>query len=229
MEETLKARMTEDNLRHCHAVQQKEARSQVEWTPVPPGSYNVFLLFNLEAAWDEGHCILALGPVDGPFQTYSYYRHSTKVQAPGIMASLRQPMTFAELQEASGWIVHGQPGNWWNEHVNCAIALTCGESAFEGVCAFAEARKKDTGTYNLITYNCLTFCDDALKSGGICLTTRDGRPLHTVIPKDAFREVDGVKGAEPFEAWKYWFPLGTTPRNGLRSIQDIPGQDKPLE
>lgn len=229
MEESLKARETEENLRRCHAVQQREARPVAEWATVPPGSFNVFLLFNLEAAWDEGHCILALGPVDGPFQTYSYYRHSTKIEAPGLMANLRQPMTFAELARTSGWIVHGQPGNWWNEHVNCAIALACDQRTFEGVRAYAEARKKDPGTYNLVTYNCLTFCDDALRAGGVRLTVRDERPLRTIVPKDAFREISGVEGAEPFEAWKYWFPLGTPPANGLRSIQDVPGRDKPLE
>lgn len=229
MEESLKARETEENLRRCHEVQQREARPTAEWVPVPPGSFNVFLLFNLEAAWDEGHCILAIGPVGGTFQTYSYYRHSTKIEAPGLMANLRQPMTFAELAQTSGWIVHGQPGNWWNEHVNCAIALACDQRAFEGVRAYAEARKKDPGTYNLVTYNCLTFCDDALRAGGIRLTVRDGRPLRTIVPKDAFREIDGVEGAEPFEAWKYWFPLGTPPANGLRTIQDVPGQDRPLE
>lgn len=229
MGERLKAWETEENLRRCHEVQQREARPATEWAPVPPGSFNVFILFNLEAAWDEGHCILALGPVGGPFQTYSYYRHSTKIEAPGIMADLRDPMTFAELQQRSGWIVHGQPGNWWNEHVNCAIALACDKRAFEGVRAYAEQRRRHTGTYNLVTYNCLTFCDEALAAGGIRLTVRDGRPLRTIIPKDAFREVDGACGAEPFEAWKYWFPLGTPPDNGLRSIQDIPGKDKPLE
>lgn len=229
MGETLKALETKENLRRCHAAQRRQALPPARWAPIPPDSYNVFLLFNLEAAWDEGHCILALGPVGGTFQTYSYYRHSTKIQAPGIMADLRMPMTFAELQEKSGWIVHGQPGNWWNEHVNCAIAFTCSSDAFEGVQAYAKARKANTGTYNLITYNCLTFCEEALESGGIRLTTRSGRPLRTFIPKDAFREVEGVKGAEAFKAWKYWFPLGTPPDNGLRTFQDIPGRDKPLE
>ena len=36
-------------------------------------------------------------------------------------------------------------------------------------------------------------------------------------------------GRHPFEAWKYWFPLGEPPLNGLRTIQDVPGTDKPLE
>ena len=51
-----------------------------------------------------------------------------------------------------------QPGNWWNEHVNCAIALWCDEVTFRAVQACAEDRRAHTGTYNLITYNCLTFC-----------------------------------------------------------------------
>lgn len=38
-----------------------------------------------------------------------------------------------------------------------------------------------------------------------------------------------MEGAHPFEAWKYWFPLGEPPSNGLRTIQDVPGRDKPLE
>lgn len=229
MVHSLKEAETRETLRRCHANQQREALLPAAWTKPPANSYNVFLLFNLEAAWDEGHCILALGPVSGPLQTYSYYRHSSQLEAPGIMADLREPMTFAELQERSGWIVHGQPGNWWNEHVNCAIALWCDEATFRAVQACAEDRRAHTGTYNLITYNCLTFCDEALAAGGIHLLTESGRELHTIIPKDAFRDVDRVEGAHPFEAWKYWFPLGEPPSNGLRTIQDVPGTDKPLE
>ena len=60
-----------------------------------------------------------------------------------------------------------QPGNWWNEHVNCAIALWCDEATFRAVQACAEDRRAHTGTYNLITYNCLTFCDEALAAGGM--------------------------------------------------------------
>lgn len=41
--------------------------------------------------------------------------------------------------------------------------------------------------------------------------------------------MDRVEGAHSFEAWKYWFPLGEPPSNGLRTIQDVPGTDKPLE
>lgn len=229
MDERLKVDRTEENLRRSHEVQQRETVPESQWSSVPAGFYNVFLLFNLEAAWDEGHCILALGAVGGPLQTYSYYRHSTKVEAPGIMADLRKPMTFADLEKSSGWIVHGEPGNWWNEHVNCAIALACDEVAFNGVRAYAEERRRDPGTYNLVTYNCLTFCDDALEAGGIRLITRSGHRLRTIVPKDAFREVSGVRGAEPFQAWKYWFPLGEPPANDLRTIRDVPGEDKPLE
>ncbi len=89
-------------------------------------------------------------------------------------------------------------------------------------------RKRQPGTYDLITYNCLTFCEEALSAGGIHLITRSGRKLHTIIPKDAFKEVAGAKGAHPYQAWKYWFPLGEPPQNGLRTIQDVPGKDKPL-
>ena len=127
-----------------------------------------------------------------------------------------------------------RPGAWWNEHVNCAIALWCDEATFRAVQACAEDRRAHTGTYNLITYNlitynCLTFCGEALAAGGIHLLTESGRELHTIVPKDAFRDLDRVEGAHPFEAWKYWFPLGEPPSNGLRTIQDVPGRDKPLE
>ena len=104
----LKEAETRETLRRCHANQQREALLPAAWTKPPANSYNVFLLFNLEAAWDEGHCILALGPVGGPLQTYSYYRHSSQLEAPGIMADLKEPMTFAELRERSGSIASRQ-------------------------------------------------------------------------------------------------------------------------
>lgn len=51
----------------------------------------MFLLFNLEAAWDEGPLHPGAGPVGAPLQTYSYYRHSSQLEAPGIMADLKEP------------------------------------------------------------------------------------------------------------------------------------------
>ena len=82
MVHSLKEAETRETLRRCHADQQREALLPAAWTKPPANSYNVFLLSNLEAAWDEGHCILALGPVGGPLQTYSYYRHSSQLEAP---------------------------------------------------------------------------------------------------------------------------------------------------
>lgn len=122
-----------------------------------------------------------------------------------------------------------QPGNWWNEHVNCAIALWCDEATFRAVQACAEDRRAHTGTYNLITYNCLTFCDEALAAGGIHLLTESGRELHTIVPKDVFRDVDRAEGAIPSRRGSTGSPLGEPPSNGLRTIQDVPGTDKPLE
>ena len=69
MEERIKAEETEKNLRECHEVQQCEARPRAAWEPVPAGSFNVFLLFNLEAAWDEGPCKHSHGPVGRPIDT----------------------------------------------------------------------------------------------------------------------------------------------------------------
>ena len=220
---------TVETLRHSHDDQLRETIPAIAWDAVPPDAFNAILLFNLEAAWEEGHVILAIGPVGGPFETYSYYRHSTQLVAPGIMACLKTPMTFDEIIGASGWIVHGQPGNWWNEHVNAALALWCDRGAYEAIRKRAEARKANTGTYNLITYNCLTFVEECLAGGGIALEAANGRPLRTFIPKDAFRETENVCGAHKYNAWKYWFDVTDAPKNGLRSILDLPGEDRPLE
>lgn len=197
MVHSLKEAETRETLRRCHADQQREALLPAAWTKPPANSYNVFLLFNLEAAWDEGHCILALGRWAAPCRPTPTTATAASWRRPGIMADLKEPMTFAELRERSGWIVHGQPGNWWNEHVNCAIALWCDEATFRAVQACAEDRRAHTGTYNLITYNCLTFCDEALAAGGIHLLTESGRELHTIVPKDAFRDVDRWRAPIP--------------------------------
>lgn len=99
MVHSLKEAETRETLRRCHANQQREALLPAAWTKPPANSYNVFLLFNLEAAWDEGHCILALGPVGGPLQTYSYYRHSSQLEAPGHHG---RPQGAHDLRRAAG-------------------------------------------------------------------------------------------------------------------------------
>lgn len=70
-----------------------------------------------------------------------------------------------------------QPGNWWNEHVNCAIALWCDEATFRAVQACAEDRRAPYRTYNLITYNCLTSATRRMAAGGIQPAHGSGRDL----------------------------------------------------
>ena len=207
-------------LERAHRDQVREAIPPAERAAPEAGAFNVLILFNLEAAFDEGHAILGLGPVDGPIQTYSYYRHGNALRAPALMADLRQPMTFRDLTEASGWIVHGQPGNYWNEHVNAALAMACEASAYERIHSYAEGVREHPGTYDLVTHNCLGFVEDALREGGMRLVTHSGRPLHSIVPKDAFEDAMAVRGAMRFGAWKYWFPRTPAPSNGLPSIPD---------
>lgn len=220
---------TDEALKHSHDDQQRETIPPANRVRPPAGSYGVYVLFNLEAAAAEGHAILALGPVDGLLETYSFYRPGTQKEAPAIMACLRDPMTFSQIQQASGWIIHGQPGNWWNEHLNAALALWCDEGAYQAIRAYAEATKKDPGTYNLITRNCITFVEEALREGSVALVDEMKVELDSIIPKDAFRKAHDVRGAQKLGAWKYWFPITDAPENGLRSISDKPGQDAPLD
>lgn len=209
-------------LKHAHVDQRIDAIPVSDWTSIPDHWFNAFVLFNLEAAFDEGHAILALGPVGGELETYSFYRKGNVVEAPGLMACLREPVTFSDIQKASGWIVHGQPGNYWNEHMNAALGIAFPQSTYDPIRAFAEAKRKNPGTYNLFTYNCLHFVEDALAAGNVRIDTHSGRELHTIIPKDAFKDARTVSGdhAERFASWKYWFPRSKAPQNGLRVIPD---------
>ena len=209
-------------LQHAHENQRAETIPVSQQQAVPGHWFNAFVLFNLEAAFDEGHAILALGPIGGPLETYSFYRQGNAVEAPALMACLREPMTFVDLQKASGWLVHGNPGNYWNEHVNAALAVAFPQSTYDPIHAFAEATRKNPGTYNLITHNCLHFVEEALAAGNVRIETHSGRELHTIVPKDAFKDARTVSGdhAERFAAWKYWFPRSAAPENGLRVIPD---------
>ncbi len=216
-------------LEHSHADQQREAIPAHLQTPAPSEAFSIYLLFNLEAAFDYGHVILALGPMDGALETYSFYRQGTAIKAPALMACLEHPLTFAQIEASSGWIVHGQPGNYWNEHVNAALALWCTKDAFSQIHAFAEEKRANPGMYDLFSYNCLTFVDEALAQGNIFLEDESGKQLRTFIPRDAFRHVSQVAGAHKLGAWKYWFPITQSPENGLRTISDTPGKDRPLK
>ena len=138
-----------DILNRSHVDQQREEIPMQLQTPAPSDAFSVYLLFNLEAAYDFGHVILALGPMDGALETYSFYRQGTAVKAPALMACLEHPLTFAQIEASSGWIVHGQPGNYWNEHVNAALALWCTKEAFDQIRAFAEAKRANPGFIQL--------------------------------------------------------------------------------
>lgn len=218
-----------DILDRSHADQQREEIPKQLQTPTPADAFSVFLLFNLEAAYDFGHVILALGPMDGALETYSFYRQGTAIKAPALMACLEHPLTFAQIEASSGWIVHGQPGNYWNEHVNAALALWCMKKSFDQIRAFAEEKRANPGVYDLFSYNCLTFVIEALAQGGVSLEVGSGKRLRTFIPRGAFRRVSQVAGAHKLGAWKYWFPLAQPPENGLRTISDTPGKDRPLK
>ncbi|WP_305118069.1 hypothetical protein [uncultured Adlercreutzia sp.] len=213
---------TRITLEHAHQDQRAEAIPVSDWAIIPDHWYTAYVLFNLEAAFDEGHAILALGPVGGPLETYSFYRQGNAVKAPALMAQLEKPVPFSAIQKASGWIQHGQPGNYWNEHVDAALALAMPQGTYEPIRAFADAKAKQPGTYDLFTYNCLHFVEDALAAGDVHIDTHSGRALHTIIPKDAFKDARTVSGdhAERYQTWKYWFPLAPEPKNGLRSIPD---------
>ncbi|MEY8436845.1 hypothetical protein AAK967_03750 [Atopobiaceae bacterium 24-176] len=212
--------------RHAHRVQQEQSVPAADWAPVPEGSYLVALLFNLMAAFDEGHTVLAVGPASGNLMTYSYYRQGNALKAPALMACLRKAEPFLAIRAASGWIVHGNPGNWWNEHMDAAVVLSASEQAGKAVAAYAEQVKAAPGTYDLVTHNCLTFAEEALAAGGIRLVTVSGKDLRTFVPKDAFEGVTGATGATPYEAWKYWFDDVPAPKNGLRTISDDPETER---
>lgn len=218
-----------DILDRSHADQQREVIPKQLQIPAPSDAFSIFLLFNLEAAFDYGHVILALGPMNGPLETYSFYRQGTALKAPALMACLEHPLTFAQIEASSGWIVHGQPGNYWNEHVNAALALWCTKDAYNQIHTFAEAKRANPGVYDLFSYNCLTFVIEALAQGNIFLEVKSGKRLRTFIPRNAFRRVSQVVGAHKLGAWKYWFPLAAPPENGLRTISDTPGKDRPLK
>lgn len=212
---------TRETLRRAHEVQLNERIPKEDQATPPPGSYNAFVMFNLEAAFDEGHAILALGPIGGKLQTFSYYREGNKIKAPALMACIMNPMTFAEIEAASGWIQHGNPGNYWNEHLDAALGIIISKEAYGSILDYANATKRDPGTYDLVRHNCLTFVEDALEQGGVRIETKSGRDLRTFIPKDAFKEASSLFGAERFGEWKYWFPVTPAPNNGLRSISDL--------
>lgn len=84
-----------DILDRSHADQQREEIPKQLQTSVPSDAFSVYLLFNLEAAYDFGHVILALGPMDGLLETYSFYRQGTAIKAPALMACLEHPLSFS--------------------------------------------------------------------------------------------------------------------------------------
>jgi hypothetical protein len=207
----------EDNkITRKHAQSNQQKYMLVQAANTPPASdtsgYLAVLLFNLTAAFDEGHCVLALGSVHGELQTFSYYRHShLKIKAPGLVAQLRYPMTFAQIIDSSGWIYHGNDGHYWQEHFDCGLAISVTADQCDRMLAYARAVASQPGTYQLFDNNCLDFARDALFKAGIIVLGKKGEPVNTMIPKDFFKAAHDVTGASRFGQWKYWFKLAPKP------------------
>jgi hypothetical protein len=182
-------------------------------SPSPQNKYLAVLLFNLTAAFDEGHCVLALGSATGELQTFSYYRHShLKIKAPGLVARLKYPMTFEQIIDESGWIYHGNDGRFWEEHFDCALALAVTAAQFDTMLDYAQSVVAAPGTYELFDNNCLDFARNALFKANIVVLNTKGVPINTMIPKDFFKEAFDAEGAEKFGEWKYWFKLTPKPQ-----------------
>ncbi|EFA22224.1 hypothetical protein BIFGAL_04321 [Bifidobacterium gallicum DSM 20093 = LMG 11596] len=205
-----------------HRIQQHDAIPADEQVQVPDDYYNAFLFFNMQAAWLEGHCVLGLGRVNGPITTYSFYRHGSAVRAPGKVAVIKDPEPFNQIQQAQGWIIHGAPGNYWNEHMDAALAMAFAPESYDSIHAYVEQLCANPPAYDLLEFNCYTAAHDALREGGIELVTRGDMDYHTVIPRDAFMYVTDVKGAVRFGDWKYWFPVCPAPKNSFPIIPDEP-------
>lgn len=203
-----------------HRIEERQELPANQQAHIPDGYDNVFLLFNMEAAFAEGHCVLGVGPVDGNIMTYSFYRDGNQFKAPGKMACLEQPEPFTDIVASDGWLIHGQPANWWNEHMNAALALAIPHESYAPIVEYAEQCRKNPPEYDLVSFNCLTFALSALERGHVDLTTSDGSDLHTIVPRDAFDRIDGAHGAIRYGQWKYWFDSVPAPQNSFRTIPD---------
>ena len=174
---------------------------------------NLFVFFNLESAFAMGHSILGLARNGGPVETFSFSRRARKVIAPAKVATIREEITFDQIVERGGWILHGREDDIWYEHMTCCLALECPQRAYERALAFFRAVAEHPGTYGLITRNCIHICRQALAAGGVHVLDGRGRPFRTILPRHVYLKAAGAKGARAYRAWRYWFPLAEPPRN----------------
>lgn len=210
----LKKYLIKRSLRRGKKVTEKLRIPADEQKSVPDDAYLIVLFFNLESVWGLGHCILGLGPAQGALQTYSFYRHSSKIVAPALVASMVKPISFRRICDQGGWITHGIEGDVWNEHMTCCIALWCTREAYEGVSAHIKAIKKNPGTYRFFSRNCVHIVLQSLAAGGIHLLTQTKDDIKTIIPCRAYEQTQTETDAHEFKAGRYWFKLLPPPQNG---------------
>ncbi|MCD8316742.1 MAG: hypothetical protein LUB61_05015 [Eggerthellaceae bacterium] len=208
-------------LRDALRDQEKEMTPKSRQKDYPALGYNIFILFNLQAAVDQGHASIGICKKGGFLKTYSYYRpDESQLRAPAKVARQLTDYTFDDLIKNSGWLMQGVPEDKWNEHMDSALAIQCSKWAYEKVYDYCEKMTANPGIYDLLFFNCLHFVNDALECAGITLLDRFFKPIHTIIPKNSFKNVRYVLGAMPYGDWKYWFEATKPPVNDLRTIAD---------
>lgn len=200
-------------LHRARAVTAKEALAEDSQQPLKAGWATVFVFFNLESAFAMGHAILGLAEPGGPVRTFSFFRRARSVVAPAKVATIREAVTFRQIIDRDGWILHGTDDDIWWEHMTCCLALQCSQKTYREALAYFQGIAARPGTYGLLTRNCIHICRRALAAGGIRMLDGRGRPFHTVLPRRVYLKAIGARGAAPFGAWRYWFPAAPPPPN----------------
>lgn len=203
-------------LRRARRIFQDQALPPGLQRPLDADACKVIVFFNLESAFAMGHSILGLEAPGQPLLTFSFFRKSRRVVAPAKVATIREEITFQQVVERSGWILHGTDDDQWNEHMTCCLALSCSPQAYERVLRAARAVQEHPGTYLLLSRNCIHVCRRQLAAGGIRMLKGNGRPFRTILPRRVACDAAGAEGAEPLGAWRYWFAPSPAPRNGYR-------------
>ncbi len=201
--------------------------------PLEAGGGNLFVFFNLESAFAMGHAILGVAPPDGPVSTFSFFRKARRIAARARVATIREDLTFREIIDRGGWILHGTDDDAWLEHMTCCLALQCPRERCEQARAYFKAIARDPGIYRLLTRNCIHICRLALAAGGVRMLGRRGHPFRTMLPRRVYLHAAKARGASPFQAWRYWFPAVEPPadlaaRYRVRPVK-IPSLITPLD
>jgi hypothetical protein len=171
--------------------------------------YDVYVMFNEDVVFNQGHSAIAIVTQSGMVEVYSYQSDNGFIFGGGAVATESQHhYNYYDFLQDAGNISQrvttpGVGSNNWHEEYDNYIALKVFPSQVVAMDAYASEFSRNPTDYNVFSHNCYDFVADVLAAGNVTLDS-GGKTLGIVnVPNEHYKNFTGAEGVVRYAYGSY--------------------------